>query len=70
LPHLTIRGFALPAIAPNDQQLASMRHFIREGIVSGAFTRTIARTFPFDQIQEAHRFLESGSQVGKIVVTI
>jgi NADPH:quinone reductase-like Zn-dependent oxidoreductase len=47
-----------------------MKQFIHEGIVSGAFTPTIARTFPLDQIQEAHRFLESGSKVGKIVVTI
>jgi NADPH:quinone reductase-like Zn-dependent oxidoreductase len=68
--NLIIRGVALPAIARNDQQLAAMKQFIREGIVSGAFRPTIARTFPFDQIQEAHRFLESGSQVGKIVVTI
>jgi NADPH:quinone reductase-like Zn-dependent oxidoreductase len=68
--NLTIRGFALPVISRDDQQFAAMKHFIREGIVSRAFTPTIARTFPFNQIQEAHRFLESGSQVGKIVVTI
>lgn len=68
--NLTIRGFALPAVARNDQQLAAMKHFIHDGMVSGAFTPTIARTFPFDRIQDAHRFLESGSQVGKIVVTI
>jgi NADPH:quinone reductase-like Zn-dependent oxidoreductase len=68
--NLTIRGFALPTITWNDQQLVAMKHFIHEGILSRAFRPTIARTFPFEQIQEAHRFLESGSQVGKIVVTI
>jgi NADPH:quinone reductase-like Zn-dependent oxidoreductase len=47
-----------------------MKHFIQDGIVRGAFTPTIARVFPFDRIQDAHRFLESGSQVGKIVVTV
>jgi NADPH:quinone reductase-like Zn-dependent oxidoreductase len=29
----------------------------------------IARTFPFDEIVEAHRFMEAGNQVGKIVVS-
>src|SRR5437016_1960492 len=31
---------------------------------------TGAKIFPFDQIVEAHRFLESNDQVGKIIVTI
>jgi hypothetical protein len=26
--------------------------------------------FPFDEIAEAHRFMEEGNQVGKIVVTV
>ncbi|WP_260171705.1 zinc-binding dehydrogenase [Sphingomonas sp. BK481] len=30
----------------------------------------VSRTFPFDQIQEATRFLESNEQIGKIVVTV
>jgi len=30
----------------------------------------IARTFKFADIVEAHRFLESNAQFGKIVVTI
>jgi NADPH:quinone reductase-like Zn-dependent oxidoreductase len=68
--NLSIRGFALPVIARNDQQLTAMKQFIHEGIANGDLSPTIARTFPFDRIQNAHRFLESGSQVGKIVVTV
>ena len=30
----------------------------------------IARTFPLSQIVEAHRYLESNQQVGKVVVTV
>jgi NADPH:quinone reductase-like Zn-dependent oxidoreductase len=30
----------------------------------------IARTFPFEKIVDAHRFMESNEQFGKIVVTI
>jgi len=29
-----------------------------------------ARRFAFDDIAEAHRYMEAGAQVGKIVVTI
>jgi NADPH:quinone reductase-like Zn-dependent oxidoreductase len=30
----------------------------------------IAKTFPFDQIVEAHRYLESNEQIGKVIVTV
>jgi hypothetical protein len=30
----------------------------------------IAGTFPFDRIVDAHRFLESNEQFGKVVVTV
>ena len=30
----------------------------------------IAKTFPLDQIVDAHRYLESNQQIGKIVVTV
>ena len=30
----------------------------------------IARTFPLEEIVEAHRYLESNQQFGKIVVTV
>jgi NADPH:quinone reductase-like Zn-dependent oxidoreductase len=29
----------------------------------------VAKTFPLDDIVEAHRYLESNQQVGKIIVT-
>ncbi|MGC2461646.1 MAG: zinc-binding dehydrogenase [Steroidobacteraceae bacterium] len=30
----------------------------------------IMRVFPFDEIVEAHRYLDGGAQIGKIVVTV
>ncbi len=44
--------------------------FILEGLESGALRPVIARTFAFDRIVEAHRFLESNAQLGKVVVTV
>jgi NADPH:quinone reductase-like Zn-dependent oxidoreductase len=68
--NLTIRGFALPGIARDDQQLAALKAFVLEGLADGSFTPAIDRTFSFDKIEEAHRFLESGTKLGKVVVTI
>lgn len=28
------------------------------------------RTFPLDQVHEAHRYLESGTHMGKVVITV
>jgi len=67
---LTIRGFAFPVVTRNDQRLAAVRQFVNEGISNGSLVPAIARTFPFDEIVDAHRFLESGNHVGKVVVTI
>jgi NADPH:quinone reductase-like Zn-dependent oxidoreductase len=36
----------------------------------GHLKPAISRTFPLNQIVEAHRCLESNQQVGKIIVTV
>jgi NADPH2:quinone reductase len=41
-----------------------------DGLAAGTFKPVIAKTFPLDRIVEAHRYLESNQQVGKIIVTI
>jgi NADPH:quinone reductase-like Zn-dependent oxidoreductase len=66
---LTVRGLALPALARDDAKLAALKQFVGQGLADGALRPTIARTFPLDQIADAHRFIEAGEQVGKIVVT-
>src|ERR1700694_2186727 len=63
--NLTIRGVALPAIARDDQKLAELKRFVSEGLAGGALRPTIARTFAFDDIANAHRFIETGEQIGK-----
>ena len=67
---MTDRGFTLPAYAADDTQLAALKGFVTEGLADGSFSPVIARTFPFDEIVEAQRFMEAGSQIGKIVVTV
>jgi NADPH:quinone reductase-like Zn-dependent oxidoreductase len=67
---LTIRGFVLPNAVVHDEKLAALKQFVGEGLTSGTLRPIIARTFPFDEIVAAHRYLESGSQFGKVVVTV
>ena len=52
------------------EALARAKAFIPEGLERGKLDPLVSRTFPFDQIQEATRFLESNEQIGKIVVTV
>ena len=68
--NLTIRGLALSAITRDDAYLAAMKAFVTAGLTDGTLRPTIAKTFPFEQIADAHRFMEAGTQVGKIVVTL
>jgi NADPH:quinone reductase-like Zn-dependent oxidoreductase len=44
--------------------------FILKGIEVGALKPVIDRIFKFDNIMEAHRYLETNRQFGKIVVTV
>ena len=67
---LTIRGFGLPATIERDDKLAAVKKFINEGLASGVLKPIIAKTFKFDDIVAAHRYLESGAQFGKVVVTV
>ncbi len=68
--NLTIRGFALSLSLSDDSKLAAAKAAILDGLERGALRPTIARTFPFSDIAEAHRYMESGAQFGKIVVTV
>jgi NADPH:quinone reductase-like Zn-dependent oxidoreductase len=67
---LTIKGYLYSEITSNDALLEGAKEFISEGLETVALVPLISRTFPFDQIQEATRFLESNEQIGKIVVTV
>jgi len=67
---LTIRGYTLFEIAGNPQRFERAKKFIVDGLSAGKLKPVIAKTFPLEQIVEAHRYLESNQQVGKIVVVV
>ena len=50
--------------------MLARRSLILRGLAQGHLKPVIAKTFPLAQIVEAHRYLESNQQLGKIVVTV
>jgi NADPH:quinone reductase-like Zn-dependent oxidoreductase len=67
---LTIRGYVLMEITGDAKRLQRGKAFVNDGLADGSFKPLIAKTFPLEQIVEAHRYLESNQQIGKIVVTV
>jgi NADPH:quinone reductase-like Zn-dependent oxidoreductase len=75
---LTLRSGRLPVKPPLPSSIGfeaagvidALGPHVSEGLARGALRPTIARTFAFDDIADAHRFIETGEQIGKIVVTV
>ena len=67
---LTVRGYTLFEIVKNHERLARGKQFIYNGLESGALNPIIDSTFPLENIVEAHRYMESNQQKGKIVVKV
>ncbi len=67
---LTVRGYVLFEITGDAAKLKQAEKFIVNGLSTGKLSPVIAKTFPLEQIVEAHRYLESNEQIGKIIVTI
>jgi NADPH:quinone reductase len=67
---LCVRGYTLFEIVKDPGMLARGKQFIYQGLESGALKPVIDRTFPLEDIVEAHRYMESNRQKGKIVVTV
>jgi NADPH:quinone reductase-like Zn-dependent oxidoreductase len=42
---------------------------IKDGVVAGRYPTHLDRVFPFDQLAEAHRYMEENHATGKVVVT-
>jgi NADPH:quinone reductase-like Zn-dependent oxidoreductase len=67
---LTVRGYLLFEISKNPESLTRGKDYIYQGLESGSLKPVIDRTFPLEEIVEAHRYMESNQQQGKIVVTV
>lgn len=67
---LTIRGYQLFEITQDPERLNRAKHFITEGLESGALQPVVSRTFRLSEMVEAHQYIESNAQIGKIVIEL
>jgi NADPH:quinone reductase-like Zn-dependent oxidoreductase len=67
---LVIRGYTLFELTENAQLLNQAKQFLMPLFESGALVPLIDRVFTLDDIQAAHRYMESNQQIGKILVAV
>ncbi|MCH9031632.1 MAG: zinc-dependent alcohol dehydrogenase family protein [candidate division Zixibacteria bacterium] len=67
---ISIMGHMIFLAIADDSVRREGVEYITSGIESGVFKPLIAKIFDFDKIADAHRFMQSNQQIGKIVVRV
>ncbi|MGW2371781.1 zinc-binding dehydrogenase [Kitasatospora sp. NPDC001683] len=68
---ITSRFYTVHEVSRDAERLRRGHAFITAGLKDATFVPVVDRVFEgLDSIVEAHRYLEAGTQVGKIVVTV
>ena len=65
-----IKGHNIWGTSGDEARRKAAVNYILRGLESGALKPVIDRVFTFDQMVEAHRYLETNGQFGKVVVTV
>ncbi|HWE49745.1 MAG TPA: zinc-dependent alcohol dehydrogenase family protein [Bryobacteraceae bacterium] len=68
--HLMIKGYTLFEVVSDPAGFVKAKQYVFDRLASGAFKPKIDRTFRLSEIVEAHRYMESNAQIGKIVLTV
>lgn len=67
---LTIRGYNNYQLNGDSERLRKAYEWIFEGLRIEKLKVAIAKRFPFDEYSDAHRYLESNMQIGRVVIDI
>ncbi len=67
---LSVRGYTLHELTAVPDARAKAERYVFDRVKAGNFKPRIDRVFPLAQIVEAHRYMESNEQIGKIVVKV
>ena len=67
---ITVRGYTLFEISSDPEIRPRAEKYIFDRIAEGDFKPRIDRIFPFAEIADAQRYMESNEQIGKIVVSV
>ena len=68
--NLTIHANTIWTTSSDPERLQRAKAFVVDGLAKGSLKPVIDRVFPFNEIVESHRYLETNQQFGKIVVTV
>jgi len=63
-------GMPALGLSRNEEAFSRAVEFITRHLASGKLRPIVAKTFPLQEIREAHRYMEASQQLGKIVVTV
>lgn len=66
---LTIQGYSMADVIFDPAKSAAAIAFIQQGLQSGVLQPVVGRSFPLEEVVEAHRFMEANGQVGKVVLS-
>jgi NADPH:quinone reductase-like Zn-dependent oxidoreductase len=67
---ITIKGHNIWLTSGNPARQKTAVDFVINGLEKGTLKPIIDRVFAFDEIVDAHRYLENSGQFGKIVATV
>src|SRR6185436_1609818 len=62
-------GLNLGHLWDERQQLADSMALVLREVSAGRLSPVVAQTFPLDRAADAHRFLQSRANIGKVVLT-
>ncbi len=68
--HGVIRGYTLRQIVEHPDRFARAKRWVIDRLTDGTLDPVIAKVFPFEQVIESHRYMESNEQMGKIVLAV
>jgi NADPH:quinone reductase-like Zn-dependent oxidoreductase len=66
----TIKGHNLWITTGDPVRQKAAVEFILKGLAKGVLKPVVHRVFGFDQMRDAHIYLENNGQFGKVVVTV
>lgn len=63
-----LKGYNLYELTYDAANLPAIRRHVADAVRGGHFTPIVGRVFGFDEMAEAHRYLEAGNMSGSVVV--
>ena len=67
---IALKGYTMPEVTKDHVVLERAKQYIYERLADGRFKPKIAKVFPFAEVVQAYQYLESSTQVGKVVITL